>query len=748
MSTADRRRSPSRGRSSPRGSTARDGRFKAEVAARRLPAGGRRPAPRADRRSTGARPGLRQGAVRRAGWPSAGRGRRPRRLGGDAPAAGGGGCRRRRLGAAAAVRGRGVRRRGRGRGARALCRRPICAACWPRPPGAPAGRPAGDRRQERRGARPGRPWLPAVVVKRIDERRGRWMYPAGSTGPRALVLAGAGRADAAAGRFVGVRFERLRSPTRRAVARLPRVPIARRFVAWSARQAGGGDRWRDHRTAGLPALPLLLWGTPPGLELILRQEGVPFETSSSRTRSLFRRGRFVLFDGRAGAARRDRPLLARRARRDRRRPPPRGGWPFDPFAALVDNRARLGDLAGRRGRADRAGRRAATRRRSAAGCSAGSARRSPAPAGSGPGSRRSRTRTGRPSTSGSTSTSRSPTTTAASPAPGGRSTTARPTSSAPPPTATIAAVLDDLQRLDTQSHGHFHVVYRDPAANRRNLERAHAILVDGGHRPGRLRRARRGDGTRGSTRRSRHSAIATRPTSARLRRPAVLPLAGRTGSRRSCRCRSTRSARACSSRPASTTAGRSPTTSSGRSGAGSTRASRRSSTATPSDGSAGFPEVLAALAAEVDRLRPALADDADRVRPLVALAGRAAVVGRADGAEGRFEVQFEDWDDGLSAGPGGRPRPARRRACRSPGPRLPLRLDGLAFERPRAAGRPARADRRPPAVQPEGGGPVGARLGDRHADRGAAGATRSPRSLKKSLRRWQDRAAGERRGRR
>ena len=24
-----------------------------------------------------------------------------------------------------------------------------------------------------------RPWLPSVVVKRIDEHRGRWMYPAG-----------------------------------------------------------------------------------------------------------------------------------------------------------------------------------------------------------------------------------------------------------------------------------------------------------------------------------------------------------------------------------------------------------------------------------------------------------------------------------------------------------------------------------------------------------------------------------------
>ena len=41
-------------------------------------------------------------------------------------------------------------------------------------------------------------------------------------------------------------------------------------------------------------------------------------------------------------------------------------------------------------------------------------------------------------------------------------------------------VLADLRRVDAQSHGHFHHVYRDVASNRRNLERAHAVLVDAG----------------------------------------------------------------------------------------------------------------------------------------------------------------------------------------------------------------------------------------------------------------------------
>jgi hypothetical protein len=46
-----------------------------------------------------------------------------------------------------------------------------------------------------------------------------------------------------------------------------------------------------------------------------------------------------------------------------------------------------------------------------------------------------------------------------------------------------ASVLADLRQHDTQSHGHFHHVYRDPATNRKNLERAHRILVSSGFEP-------------------------------------------------------------------------------------------------------------------------------------------------------------------------------------------------------------------------------------------------------------------------
>ena len=41
-------------------------------------------------------------------------------------------------------------------------------------------------------------------------------------------------------------------------------------------------------------------------------------------------------------------------------------------------------------------------------------------------------------------------------------------------------MLADLLRFDTQSHGHYHFVYREPEANHRNLERAHQRCVERG----------------------------------------------------------------------------------------------------------------------------------------------------------------------------------------------------------------------------------------------------------------------------
>ena len=52
----------------------------------------------------------------------------------------------------------------------------------------------------------------------------------------------------------------------------------------------------------LAPLPLLLWKTPPGLEMILAQEGIAFETIREAHPYAFRGSRFVLFDGRRESA--------------------------------------------------------------------------------------------------------------------------------------------------------------------------------------------------------------------------------------------------------------------------------------------------------------------------------------------------------------------------------------------------------------------------------------------------------------
>ena len=85
---------------------------------------------------------------------------------------------------------------------------------------------------------PIRPWLPASLVKRVDERKGRWMYPPGSSvrerwfrpGQVPRLLRGAG--------FVAVRAESIRSPMEQRSPIFRFVPMARRFVAWSARTRG------------------------------------------------------------------------------------------------------------------------------------------------------------------------------------------------------------------------------------------------------------------------------------------------------------------------------------------------------------------------------------------------------------------------------------------------------------------------------------------------------------------------------
>jgi hypothetical protein len=92
----------------------------------------------------------------------------------------------------------------------------------------------------------------------------------------------------------------------------------------------------DVVNAPIPLLPLVLWEAPPGLELALAQEGVPFVKVRESHPLAFRAGRFVLFDGRRVAPGQVRTNLSADhvaidvdvfRRGDR----------VDPFRALVDN---------------------------------------------------------------------------------------------------------------------------------------------------------------------------------------------------------------------------------------------------------------------------------------------------------------------------------------------------------------------------------------------------------------------------
>lgn len=80
-----------------------------------------------------------------------------------------------------------------------------------------------------------RPWLPSALVKRIDEHRGLWMYPAGGPvrerwfWPRGLCR------TLRQGGFVHVGVEHLIRPVEAPRPIFRAVPAARLLAAWSAR---------------------------------------------------------------------------------------------------------------------------------------------------------------------------------------------------------------------------------------------------------------------------------------------------------------------------------------------------------------------------------------------------------------------------------------------------------------------------------------------------------------------------------
>jgi hypothetical protein len=225
----------------------------------------------------------------------------------------------------------------------------------------------------------------------------------------------------------------------------------------------------------------LLWDVPPGLELILVQEGVAFQVMRDPHRLAFQGGRYVLFDSQRVSpglvrARLSPDHIALDIDRVRR------GEDVDPFEALVDHRSALvrwqvggHALTERVARFPKAAIRARLidRLRRAVTASGGLwARLAPFPF---PFRAAFNFRADLDERDvddyARFAHARRPL---------ADCTTHFVSTSA---YGQEPSVLADLLRYDTQSHGHYHVVYRDVEANRPNLRRAHDILSASGLGP-------------------------------------------------------------------------------------------------------------------------------------------------------------------------------------------------------------------------------------------------------------------------
>jgi hypothetical protein len=233
--------------------------------------------------------------------------------------------------------------------------------------------------------------------------------------------------------------------------------------------------------SALPSLPLLLWETPPGLELALAQEGVAFAKVRDPHPLAFGGGRFVVFDGRRVAPATVRATLTEQhvaldvdvIRHEEG---------VDPFEALIDTKAErvrwraagfeLSERVSRHSKAEIRCR--VVGRLFEAIVAAGGLRARLAPF---PFPYRSafgfRADLDEPFPDDYARFAKA----------------RRPIEDCTTHFVSTHAygdnadVLRDLLRLETQSHGHYHVVYRDLGANFRNLERAHAILTGFGFTP-------------------------------------------------------------------------------------------------------------------------------------------------------------------------------------------------------------------------------------------------------------------------
>ena len=86
-----------------------------------------------------------------------------------------------------------------------------------------------------------RPWMPALGIKWLDERRGRWMYPAGGSVRERWFWPNRFR-DSLLQHFATVRVGHLLSPDEAGSRLFRGIPRTRRMVLWAARKPRGGDR--------------------------------------------------------------------------------------------------------------------------------------------------------------------------------------------------------------------------------------------------------------------------------------------------------------------------------------------------------------------------------------------------------------------------------------------------------------------------------------------------------------------------
>lgn len=84
-----------------------------------------------------------------------------------------------------------------------------------------------------------RPWLPALVVKAVDERRGRWMYPHDGPVRERWFWPAALSTWLCAARFDDVRVSFLLSPGEAAGLVFRAVPRTRLLALWTGRVPGG-----------------------------------------------------------------------------------------------------------------------------------------------------------------------------------------------------------------------------------------------------------------------------------------------------------------------------------------------------------------------------------------------------------------------------------------------------------------------------------------------------------------------------